>query len=574
MPLTPFSGTLDKKGVAHLLRRATFGASPQQINSLIGSTPAAIVSQLFGSAIPDPALPIDPTNGEQWTTLSNPSSKNDDLENNFLSWYIGQMLNSSLPYSAREKIVFFLHTHFTTIRSKVTSAKALYFQNQLYRKFALDSANAKLSIKELTKKVSIDNAMIRLLDGDLNVKGNPNENYARELLELYSIGRGLDGYIAPVTQQGDYANYSETDIQIAARVLSGWQFDDTFTTIDADTLLPRASVRGSATNASSHDNDATAPKTFSSHFGGITIAPDPLLLSGGNPTEASAMDELDQLIEMIYAQHETAKNICRKVYRFFVYHYIDDVIDNDIIESMATVFESNNFKLQPLLTALFTSEHFYQAASGVDDDNFGGIIKSPLDLAIGTLRLFDYQLPDITTATADFYAQTSYLLNLIKGEGNNLAQMKMPFFDPTDVAGYEAYHQYPIYHRAWITPNHLASRYKFIENLILYNPTSPPLININVYTWVKANISDAIAGDENAIAFELAKYFFPVPYVDTETTHGLTDARLTYFKSQLIGLHAPGYWATLWAGGAQEDLRIALNLLFNAMLQTPEYQLS
>jgi len=151
MPLTPFSGTLDKKGVAHLLRRATFGASPQQINSLVGSTPAAIVGQLFNSAIPDPALPIDPANGEQWTEIPTPTSKNDDLEDNFLSWYIGQMLNTSLPYSAREKIVFFLHTHFTTIRSKVTSAKALYFQNKLYRLFALDSANAKLSIKDTTR---------------------------------------------------------------------------------------------------------------------------------------------------------------------------------------------------------------------------------------------------------------------------------------------------------------------------------------------------------------------------------------------------------------------------------------
>src|SRR5260221_12669463 len=96
--------------------------------------------------------------------------------------------------------------------------------------------------------------MLRVLDGDLNVDGSPNENYARELHELFTIGRGLEGTLPPVTTPGDYYVYTEQDVQSAAKVLSGWDIDTTFSNIDADTNLPRGIVRGSTNNASSHVN--------------------------------------------------------------------------------------------------------------------------------------------------------------------------------------------------------------------------------------------------------------------------------------------------------------------------------
>jgi uncharacterized protein (DUF1800 family) len=112
-----------------------------------------------------------------------------------------------------------------------------------------------------------------------------------------------------------------------------------------------------------------------------------LLLNGTNATQESAFDEIDQLIELIYSKPETASNFCSRIYRFFVYHEITQATDDTIIAEMANTFTANNYKLQPVLEDLFQSQHFYDAAAGANDDNFGGIIKSPLDLMIGTLRL-------------------------------------------------------------------------------------------------------------------------------------------------------------------------------------------
>src|SRR5690349_7547867 len=115
MPLTEFSGTLGLKRAAHLLRRATFGATKEQIDAFAILTPAQAVAQLFRQALPEPVLPIDPKTGQEWfiTGTTDANSEEDKLQAYFKGWFIGQMLSTgvaeshTLPYSAREKIVFF-----------------------------------------------------------------------------------------------------------------------------------------------------------------------------------------------------------------------------------------------------------------------------------------------------------------------------------------------------------------------------------------------------------------------------------------------------------------------------------
>lgn len=575
MPLAPHSGTLTKKQVAHLLRRATFGATKQQIDLYVNRTPTYVVDQLFRATLPAVPPPIDPLTGQTWVNVASTAanSKDGELETYFLGWFIGQMLNPSLAYCAREKLVFFLHTHFTTIKSKVASSRALYFQNELFRQYALDDMGGPdINFKELTKKASVDNAMILLLDGYLNVKGSPNENYARELLELYTIGRGREGSLPTGLPAGDYGVYTEQDVQIGARILSGWDFDDTYTTLDPDTGLPRGKVKGSPTNASAHDADENKPKTLSNHFGSFTVTQDPLLAPGGVATEESALDEISQLVDQIYAQEETAKNICRKIYRFFVYHEITDAIDSTIIQTMANDFRVN-FKIQPIIENLLKSQHFYDSAdTAFVNDNFGGIIKSPLDLAIGTFRFFEVPIADMTTSTAEFYEQTGSILE-------SLNEMGMRFFEPIDVSGYDAYSQFPIYNRSWITPNYLALRYKFIDSLIDERSTSS--LNVNTLTWVQANISNATARISTELVKELVSYFFPVPdnltYDDAadDVDSGLTAKRLSYFKVRMLPAntgYTDSYWTTnIW--DTNSEVRAALNKLFNSLLQSPEYQL-
>lgn len=566
-----------------MLRRTTFGPTKAQIDQIATLTPAEAVDELFGATLPDPMLPIDPATGAEWVIsgTNDSNSGDDELQEFFKGWMIGQMLskgidpNVSLAYSLREKIIFFYHTLLTTIQSKVNNSRSLYFQNQLFRLYAFDKlAGDPFNFKELTKKICIDNAMLRLLDGNLNVKGSPNENYARELHELYTIGRGLEGTLPPVTDPGDYFLFREQDVQAAAQVLSGWEIDDTFSTIDPDTNLPRGKVRGSVTNASGHDNGV---KQFSDRFANLTIQPDPLLLNGTNATEASALDEISQLIESLYASTETAKNICRRIYRFFVYHQVTPALSDSVITDMANTFQANNFKIQPVLEELFKSTHFYEAAGGVDDDNFGGIIRSPLDLMLGTYRFFDLTTPDPVTDAAGFYDRTDSMIR-------ELSDMGMHFYEPFDVAGYDAYHQFPIYHRSWISTNYLTRRYEFIRNLVTDSQMMMERPKIDVVAWVQANINNAIASDANALIIELASYLLPVNDNLTfdsgaDDNSGLTAERLNYFltaflKSPQIDADPEGAWSFRWNNPVDtEVVRRQLENLFNAMMQSPEYQL-
>ncbi|MCR6639977.1 MAG: DUF1800 domain-containing protein [Sporocytophaga sp.] len=455
------------------------------------------------------------------------------------------------------------------MQETVNNSRALYFQNALFRKFAFDNEPDPLwNFKMLTKKISLDNAMLVLLDGRLNVKGRPNENYAREFLELYTIGKGLPGHVPPSTIPGDYIYFTEQDVQAAARVFSGYDTDFTFLTIDEDTELPRVKIKGTGTVANQHDND---PKEFSDRFGNTVITPDTTLLFGDKATEASMLDELDQLVEMVYAQQETVRNICRRIYRFYVYHEITQTIDNSIIADMANTFVANNFKLQPVIMELLQSQHFYDSATAsVDDNNFGALIKSPLDLVLNTLSFFEYNLPDPQTEAEQFYEVTGKILESMKNQG-------MYFLNPYDVAGYDAYFQYPLYNRNWISANTLTQRYKFIYDNISIDKMEE--IKIDIFPFIQQRFASVALNPDDLIN-ELASYLLPMSQAGTE----ITTERLNYFKSQffVIGKGLPqgpeAFWEFSWNNAdtipeSKEDARGMLQYLLNAMLQSPEYQL-
>lgn len=571
MPLTPLSGILGRKRATHILHRATFGANKQTIDAFASLTAQQAVTQLF-QPLPQPEPPIDILTNETWvsTPPSDANSEDGDLQEFFKGWWIGQMMKNEV--SAREKIVFFLHTHFTTNQEKVNNSRAFYFQNALFRKFAFDAAitDPDFNFKVLAKKICLDNAMLQLLDNRQNVKGALNENYAREFLELYTVGRGKAGVIPPTTEEGDYFYFTEQDVRAAAAILSGYEIDDTFVTLDEDTELPKGTVVLNGEIAIRHDND---PKEFSARMGNVVITPDSLLLVGGQPTEESVLDELDQLVDLIFDQAETARNICRKIYRFFVYYDITDTVENTIIPEMVNTFTSNNFKIEPVIRELLQSQHFYEAGGGVNDDNFGAIIRSPLDLILGTYKFFEVELPDYLTDTENFYKTTGNIVSLMQPQGLNL-------LNPYDVAGYDAYHQYPIYNRSWISTNSLTQRYNFIFKTMRQDDMIPEgEIQIDLLSFMKLRFATNALNPPVFIR-ELASYLLPLSSENTE----ITTERLNYFEQQFLKLGsglpqgALAFWQFSWSNAAtvsssELDARGMLQDLINAMLQSPEYQL-
>lgn len=545
--LQPVSGILDKRRASHLLRRATFGASRSEIDQFANMTAGQALTELFKPMqVPQP--PIDPQTGQPWVNPkpTDANSGKQELQAFFNGWWLEQMRKGA-P-SGIEKLTFFLHTHFTTIQSVVDNSTSIYHQNVLFRRYALGNFRA------LTKKVCFDNAMLRFLDSRLNVVGRPNENFGREILELYTIGKG------PQTGADNYTNYTEVDVQAAAKILSGYINDPDFTTIDPETGIPCGIIRSNdGLIASNHD--ATA-KTFSPAFQNRTIAPSTVV--DGRATVVATEQELDEFLDMIFEQQETARFICRKIYRFFVYYNITPEVEADIIQPLANIFRNSNYEIRPVLEALLSSSHFYDLDNGIDmDDTHGAIIKSPVELVIGTLRFFDIEMPDPQSAYAQYYTVvTPKLLRYLQEQGIDL-------YEPYEVAGYSAYHQGPTFNRNWISSNYLARRYEFARHLLTGNANNEQGFQLDIIAFVRNTQHVTDPSNAEQMVRELVIYLLP---------EEISEERFNYFLNDLLldNLSVIN-WANEWNNylqtGDATGVRKQLENLLYAILQSPEYQL-
>lgn len=543
--LNPITGTLGEQRAAHLLRRATLGPTLQDISTFSGMTAQAAFSALSQSSIP-PSFPIDPLSGTDWV-YPNSADPNQDgfvLSNYTCSWWLENM-RASGP-NLTERMIWFYHTHFPMIMSRIEGNPQFAIDYlRLLRFYALGN------YKELTKAICIDNAMLLHLDGNLNIKGVPQENFAREFLELYTVGKGEE------ISLGDYTNFTEVDVKALTKVLTGWGIDTTFQTLDPVTNIPTGKVKGNASTSSQHD---VTSKQFSSAFSNTIIQTGSV--SGSNAAVTAVYTELSDMINMIFNSPHTAKHLCRRIYRQFAYYDITTEIETDIIEPLATILVSNNFNILPVLEALFQSEHFYDTDTPItEDNNIGAIIKSPVDLVIGTMRLFNLTVPDQSTQLPSMYELYGQLLGQLSLQG-------IEFFEPYDVAGYEPYFQYPDFHRYWISSNYLANRYKFSELLISgFTGTNGVLLKLDIVAFVDLHCSNP--GDANTLVQDLVKWLFPIT---------LDANRFNYFRDTVLLDQLPASnWTTEWDNyvntSSDVNVRPQLETLAMAMMQSPEYQL-
>lgn len=556
--LIEISGDLGRARAAHLLRRATFGPTISEIDQFAGYTATEAMDRL-SLANPIPLPPIDPATGTTWVdspaSAGSGNSEQDDLFGYFQAWHMDVMRQA--PLTLEERMTWFLHTHLPARWTEINSSEAIYYQNRLFRHYAYGS------FKELFKKICVDNAMLRYLDGYSNKKNSPNENFAREMFELYGIGKG------PQLAEGDYTNYTEDDVKAATRVLTGWNMDETFAYQDPDTNLPagkmESHLEGSVDVATEHD---PGQKTFSQKFGGAII--EPAVLVNGFPTVEAAYGELDDMIEMMFAQAETARFIARKLYRFFVYHFISDEVETDIIEPLAQVLRDNDFQLIDALDVLLKSQHFYDADDAVsENDNMGALIKSPVDLFTGLFRMFDIQFPDRDTETVTFYSDMAYVVSKLVDQGLN-------FYEPFEVAGYPAYHQVPGFNRNWITTYALAYRYQSAGILMKKTEqASERTFVLNILDWVEnsGNIPDP--SDPVALLNVLLDNLYSVDISPERYDYFLYTVFLDYTGTDLA--YARALWTSEWGSyigsGNDEVVRPLLELLFTSIIETPEFQL-
>ncbi len=418
-----YTGPWTEQEVTHLLKRTMFGAKRADVNYFKNLSMSQAVQELLNPTAPDPAPPVKEyvtsttlgvnadaniLQGTTWINdINNDGTVQSQRQASYKKWWTGVMINQDR--SIREKLMLFLIDHFGNETTDIGVSNWTYRQHALIRQYALGN------YKELVRNITKDLSMLRYLNGYLNNASAPDENYARELFELFTLGKGPD------------SQYTEADVKEAAKVLTGWQIN--FTTWQ--TIF----------TASLH---STANKTFSPFFNNTVIT---------GRTGATAGDlELADLLNMVFSQGEVAKFIVRKLYRWFVYYTIDDNTEQQVIAPLATIFRNNNYELKPVLTALFQSQHFYDVL------NRGCVIKNPADQVIGSIRELNTSFP-----TATDYLSNYSMWNLMS---NWMTNMGMSLNDPPNVSGMPAYYQEPLYHEIWINADSLPKRNQFTDTMI------------------------------------------------------------------------------------------------------------
>src|ERR1700761_4851557 len=322
----------NSKQIKHLYARAGFGIRFEDLHDQGNWSIKKTVKKLFKSSeISQPILvvtenidlrpkPAVPQTDDEKKAIQEERNKQERVLND--AW-IKQM--STTNAQLREKMTLFWHNHFAC---NINNA---YFEQELNN---VQRANALGNFKTLLLQVSQTPAMLQFLNNQQNQKGHPNENFARELMELFTLGRG---------------NYTEQDIKESARSFTGWAFN--------------GKLNEYAFNPRVHDDGIKTFMGQTNNFCG------------------------EDIINIILANKQTALFISTKLYRYLV----NEVPDAAHINQMADVFYKANYEIKPLLEFVFTADWFY------DDKNTGNLVKSPVDLLVGLNRQFyiSYQNPDV-----------------------------------------------------------------------------------------------------------------------------------------------------------------------------------
>ncbi len=276
----------------HLLSRALFGFKQSDLNTalLYKSVDDFVDKEL----LKENPIPSPPGIWVSETPVPDNGTIDGQRYRGLNYWWFELMLKEKL--SVREKMVLFLHNHFTSQRSVVSYPQHMYDQQVLFRKYAFGN------LRQLTKEITINPAMLIYLNGRGSRSKNavPNENYAREVMELFTLGVG---------------NYTENDIKEAAKTFAGWQVIGLESKFDVNRV-------------------STENKTILGKTGNFTY---------------------DQTIDLLFEQASCAPFICRKIYKEFVSNQIDE----EFVKKMAKVLKDNDFNLKPLLSFLFKSDEFY-----------------------------------------------------------------------------------------------------------------------------------------------------------------------------------------------------------------------
>lgn len=303
----------NERTVAHLLRRVGFSATQEEIKFYLDMGQNRAIDYILNyEAIDD---------SEVDKTIEQAKLNLEKLTGISAEWLI-RMVYTKRPL--QEKMTLFWHGHFATAFSKVKMTDLMRNQIAMFRRLALGN------FEQMLLEVSKDPAMIIWLDNNTNTKGKPNENYARELMELFSMGVG---------------NYTEDDVKEAARAFTGW-------------------------TVSRRDNFAFVFDSRNHDFGQKTV------LGQTGPFNG------DDVVKIVAAHEATSRYIPKKLFEFFVYPAPKD----SVVDRLSQVYKSSGYSIKEIMKSILTSEEFYSNKA------FYALVKSPIEYVVGTLRMLKARL--------------------------------------------------------------------------------------------------------------------------------------------------------------------------------------
>ena len=352
----------EKARVAHLLRRTTFGATLDDFEKAASDGFSKTVDRLLETR-PEPPPALDSTNDFVHDRRLNVGM--------LQQWWLDHMLSTSTPFA--ERMTLFWHGHFTSDYRKVgLQTPYIYWQNLTWRDMALTD------LRSMLMRVTTDPAMLRYLDLGTSTGQNPNENYSRELLELFALGVG---------------HYGEDDVRAAARALAGWTEPKPTGTVDVTLDAKNNVVRKYPVY------DQPAAGTFVANRA----------YKGGQLRFLGKMDAYDtqKIVDRILAQPATAEFIARKV----VQHFVGARVDDSFVKRLGNQFRSTKYDVKTLMREVLTSPEF------VADRSYRALVKSPTEFMLHTLKAL--------------HAPHLSRLALLSAPG-----MGQVLFDPPDVGGW------------------------------------------------------------------------------------------------------------------------------------------
>ncbi len=364
----------------HLLNRTGFGAQPREIAEYAAlSRPEAVERLLAGmtrsARTPPPEWVreaiVPPRQFRQASPEERKAFLAEEIRRGFdlRTWWLEEMLQTRSPLT--ERMTLFWHNHFVSSQQKVRYTKLMYEQNVLLRRHAGGNFG------QLLHAVAKDPAMVIYLDSASNRKGKPNENFAREVMELFTLGEG---------------RYTEADVREAARAFTGWSIDP-----DSGDFRSRPAL---------HDEGTKTVLGKTGNFDG------------------------DAVLDILLSRPPTAEFVVTKLWREFV----SPEPDAGEVRRIAQKFHLSNYEIKVALRELFLSTAFWAA------ENRGALIKSPVDLVVGTMRALDFQVGDPLP------------LALV------VAQLGQNLFSPPNVKGWPG-------GEAWINSSTLLARKGFAERI-------------------------------------------------------------------------------------------------------------